>query len=153
MRLALIILLLLALAGVLFATQPLNMDDVAFAIPFTGDPGLQFTGPRLIVVAATFLIGFALGYFATLPGRIGAARRARRAEKRLGEVEATRGAAASAEARAAEARREAAVAREEAAEARASGYDAAETQRLADEVARRTADVQRNPPPPPPPER
>jgi hypothetical protein len=151
MRLALLLLLLLALGGILLATQDLNMQPVEFAIPFTD---LVFTGPRLIVVATTFLVGFALGYLATLPGRLGASRRARRAEKRLDEVEATRGAAATAEARAAEARAEATHARREAASARAASHDAAETQRLADEVARRTADVQRDaPPPPPPPER
>jgi hypothetical protein len=153
MRFALIMLLLLALAGVLLATQPLNMTAVEFALPFTGDPGLQFSGPRLVVVATTFLVGFLLGYFATLPGRVGASRRARRAEKRLGEVEAARGATATAEARAAEARAEASAARRDAAAARGASYDAAETQRLADEVARRTADVQRDAPPPPPPER
>ena len=150
MRVALILLLVLALGAALMATQSLNMEPVEFAIPYVD---LVFTGPRLIVVATAFLLGFALGYLATLPGRLGAARRARRAEKRLSEVDAARGAAASAEARAAEARAEASEARREARAAHTSDLDAAETQRLADEVARRTADVKRDVPPPPPPER
>ncbi|MDX1420929.1 MAG: hypothetical protein R3181_13270 [Rubricoccaceae bacterium] len=162
MRFALVLLLLLALAAALFATQDLNMEPVRFAIPYTD---LFFTGPRLVVVGTTFLLGFALGYLATLPGRIGAARRARRAEKRLEKVDTARGAAISAEAQAAEARAEAAAAHRDAEAAHhdaeaahheaeaardAADLDAAETQRLADEVARRTAGVQRDVPPPPP---
>jgi hypothetical protein len=147
MRLALLLLLLLALAGALLATQPENMEPVAFAIPYTG---LQFSGPKLLVLATTFIAGFLLGYLATLPGRLGAARRARRAEKQLTESGAIRGAAASADARAAEARADAARARTEASAPRAAPHDAVETQRLADEVARRTAEVKRDAPPPPP---
>lgn len=151
MRLALLLLLLFALAGALLATQPQNLEDVAFVLPFTGDPGLQFVAPRLIVVASTLLLGFALGYFVALPGRIGAAHRARKAEKRLGKVEATE---ADVRVEAADARAE--VAKERAEEAREAEHDArarldaVETQRLADEVAQRTADeIARRPDLPP----
>lgn len=147
MRFTFLLLLVVLLGGALFATQDANMEPVGLAIPYTD---LQLTGPLLIVVIGTLFAGYALGYLAALPGRFGAARRARRAEKRLGEAETARGATANAEARAAEARAEAAGAQRDAAAARASSYDAAETQRLADEVARRTAGTQRDVPPPPP---
>lgn len=162
MRLALFLLFVLAVLGALMATQDVNMTPVEFAIPYTD---LQFVGPRLIVLGTTLLAGFALGYFSALPGKIGASRRARQAQRELEKVESQREkvAVAHAETRAdaradlreaeADARRREAEARAREAELRRT-TDAAETQRLADEVARRTAEARRDtPPPPPPPER
>ncbi|HYE95963.1 MAG TPA: hypothetical protein VD962_07105 [Rubricoccaceae bacterium] len=152
MRLALFLLFLFAVLGALMATQDLNMTPVEFAIPYTD---LQFVGPRLIVLGSTLLLGFALGYFSALPGKIGAAARARRAQRELEKVEAQRERVAvgrtesRAEARA-DLRAAEADARRHEADARAREADARETQRLADEVARRTAETRRDVPPPPP---
>ncbi len=149
MRFALILSLLIALVAVVFATS--NPGEMRLAIPFT-DSQLVSTTP--VVLISTLLLGVLIGVLASVPGRIGAGMRARKAEKRLAEIDAAQGTAVRAEAKAAEARAEAATARREAvdpearAAAMAAEQDAAETQRLADEVARRTEAIRRDTPPP-----
>ena len=128
MRFALVLFVLLAIFVALMATLPLNREDVDFLIPYTS---LQFSGPRILVLASTLGIGFLLGYLSALPGRIGAARRAKRAEKQLAQVAPATPAAATGV---------------PAAPVAATGT-ATDTQSLADEVARRTAAVQRDTPP------
>lgn len=129
MRFALILFVLLAIVVALMATLPLNREDVSFLIPYTS---LQFSGPRILVLASTLGIGFLLGYLSALPGRIGASRRARKAEQQLAKVapassDVTTGVPAS--------------------RVQSSTGTASDTQSLADEVARRTAAVQRDTPP------
>ena len=134
MRLLLLILVALAVVGVLLATQDANFVPVTLAIPFLG---IHLKGALFWMLVGWFGIGLVVGYLGTLPGRIGASMRARRAEKQLAQTEASAAqtvtsahkdaAAASAYARSADAR------------AGAAAQDAAETQRLADEVARRTS--------------
>ena len=134
MRFALVLFLLFAVVGVLLATRPENLqNDVALALPFTD---AVWTGPVLWMLAGWFGAGLLAGYLVALPGRVAAARRARRAEKDLETTQAER--------------------------SKAVGHlnetvpppprpgapaEADEMQRLADEVARRTETVQRNPPP------
>ena len=140
MRFALILSLVISLAAVVFALQ--NPGEMRINIPFSES---QLVSTKPVVLISTLLIGVLIGWLASLPGRIGAGLRARKAEKRLAEFESARGATVQAQTQAAEARAEAAEAHRE---ARAAELDAAETQRLADEVARRTADTQRDVPPP-----
>lgn len=148
MRFALILSLLFALAAVVFATY--NAGPMEVIIPFTGK---QITSTQPVVLISTLLMGVLIGVLASLPGRVGAGLRARKAEKRVAELEAAKSTAVRAEAKAAETRADAAEARRTAVtpEARAAAaeaeHDAAETQRLADEVARRTAEIQRDTPP------
>ncbi|MCH7638935.1 MAG: DUF1049 domain-containing protein, partial [Bacteroidetes bacterium] len=82
MRLVLIVSLIIALAAVVFAMQ--NPGEMKLNIPFT-DSQLVSTQP--VVLISTLLIGLVIGLLASLPGRIGAGLRARRAEKRLDEIE------------------------------------------------------------------
>ena len=128
MRFALFLFVLLAIFVALMATLPLNRDDVEFLIPYTS---LQFAGPRILVLASSLGIGFLLGYLSGLPGRIGAARRAKKAEQQLAQVAPATPVAATGV---------------RASPPVATGT-ASDTQSLADEVARRTAAVQRDTPP------
>ena len=133
MRLALLLLFVCAVVAVLLLTQTENMTEtVSLALPFTE---ARWTGSVLAMLGGFFGSGLLLGYLLGLPGRIGAASRARKAEKELAKT----GTVATA------ARVEAAEAR---ADARAASTEADEMQRLADEVARRTTSVQRDAPPP-----
>ena len=132
MRLALISLFLVAVLGVLLATQPANLqNEVRLALPFVQ---ADWTGSVLWMIAGWFGAGLGLGYLIGLPGRIAAARRARQLDKQLSVTAVER---------------EKAVSHlNEAAPTRPRGTtEADEMQRLADEVARRTETVQRNPPP------
>ena len=81
-----------------------------------------------------------IGLLASLPGRIGAGLRARRAEKQLEEFEKGGAPIAPARMEASEPHTEALPT--------TSSADASETQRLADEVAKRTAEAQQSRPPP-----
>lgn len=124
MRLALFVLFLVAVVTVFLLTQPENLNnDVALALPFTT---ARWTGSVLAMLGGFFGAGLVLGYLMALPGRIGAASRARRAEKELAQAQT---AGTTARVQAAEAR----------ADARAAATEADEMQRLADEVARRTS--------------
>ena len=131
MRLALVLLFFLVVLGVLLATQDANLtNEVRLALPFVD---ADWTGPVLWMIAGWFGAGLLLGYLVALPGRVGAARRARKVEK---ELAVATPAAAPAATRAP-------------ATAAPSTTEADEMQRLADEVARRTETVQRDAPPPP----
>lgn len=135
MRLALVVLFLVAVLGILLATQPANLEtEVRLALPFIQ---ADWTGPLLWMVAGWFGVGFGLGYLVALPGRLGASMRARKVEKELTKTSVER---------------EKAVghlnAPTPAAAARAT-TEADEMQRLADEVARRTESATRPTPPPP----
>ena len=138
------LLFLLVIAGFVFlllATQDTNTSEyVDLNLPFTGT---TISSPVIGWIAGSLGVGFLLGYLAALPGRFGAAARARRAEKQLASVETATASTVTA------ARTDAALARADArdarADARGGSADALETQRLADEVARRTA--QRDVPP------
>ena len=135
MRLVLFVSLIIALAAVVFAMQnpgPMNLN-----IPFTGS---QLVSTQPVVLISTLLIGLVIGLLASLPGRIGAGLRARRAEKRLEEIEKGGAPATPAKMEASEPHMEAA--------STTSLEDASETQRLADEVARRTGEAQQSGPPP-----
>ena len=135
MRLVLFVSLIIALAAVVFAMQnpgPMNLN-----IPFTGS---QLVSTQPVVLISTLLIGLVIGLLASLPGRIAAGLRARRAEKRLEEIGKGGASAAPAKMEASEPHMEAA--------STTSSEDASETQRLADEVARRTAEAQQSGPPP-----
>jgi F0F1-type ATP synthase membrane subunit b/b' len=132
MRFGLVLLLVFALVAVFLATQPENLDNtVALALPFTN---VVWTGPVLWMLGGFFASGLLIGYLVALPGRIGAARRARRVEKERAQVE-TQKAQAVGHLNEAEPVRPGAP------------TEADEMQRLADEVARRTETVQRDVPP------
>lgn len=128
MRLALFFLLLIAVLGILLATQDANLDNwVTLQLPFAD---LNVSSPLLGWIGGSLGVGFLLGYLVALPGRIGASRRARKVEKQLAAADAptpTRTPTATA----------------------STSTEADEMQRLADEVARRTETVQRDAPPPP----
>ena len=132
MRFALLLLLVFAVVGILLATRPENLqNDVDLALPFTQ---AVWTGPVLWMLAGWFGAGLLSGYLIALPGRIGAARRARRVEKELGQTRVVK---------------EKAVGHlNEPAPPppRPAATEADEMQRLADEVARRTETVKRDPP-------
>lgn len=131
MRLALFLLLVVAVLGILLATQDANLDTwVPLQLPFSD---VDVSSPILGWIGGSLGVGFLLGYLVALPGRIGAARRARKVEKQLAQTEPTavRPAPASPA-------------------VPASSTEADEMQRLADEVARRTETVKRDAPPPPP---
>ena len=130
MRTIFFLLLLVAIAGILLATQDANLDNwVALQLPFSD---VDVSSPLLGWIGGSLGVGFVLGYLVGLPGRIGASRRARKVEKQLAQVE-------PATVRDAHAGRP----------APATSTEADEMQRLADEVARRTETVQRDAPPPP----
>ena len=135
MRLILIVSLIIALAAVVFAMQkpgPMNIN-----IPFTGS---QLVSTQPVILISTLLIGLVIGLLASLPGRIGAGLRARRAEKRLEELGNGGSPAAPTKLEAHEPLVETSSI--------SSSDDAYETQRLADEVAKRTAEAQQTGPPP-----
>ena len=133
MRFALILVLLFALVGVLLATQPENLtNEVALSLPFVS---AAWTGPVLWMLAGFFGAGLLLGYLVALPGRIGAARRARRVEKERAQTETARATAVG-------------HLNEADPSPRTSPTEADEMQRLADEVARRTETVKGGSPPP-----
>ena len=136
MRLALALLFFVLVLGILLATQDANLaNEVRIALPFTD---ADWTGPVLWMIGGWFGAGLLLGYLAGLPGRVGAARRARQAEKKLGHTSAEKE-------RAIQHLNEPAPRRP----ATATPTEADEMQRLADEVARRTETVKRDGPPPP----
>ncbi|MDT7857619.1 LapA family protein [Rubrivirga sp. S365] len=132
MRFALALLLVFAVLGILLATRPENLqNDVALALPFTS---ITWVGPVLWMLAGWFGAGILVGYLIALPGRIGASRRARRVEKELGQTQVVK---------------EKAVGHlntPEPAPRPGAPTEADEMQRLADEVARRTETVKRDPP-------
>ncbi|MEM6289280.1 MAG: LapA family protein, partial [Bacteroidota bacterium] len=81
MRLALFFLLIIAVFGILLATQDANVDTwVALQLPFVD---VNLTSPLLGWIGGSLGVGFVLGYLVALPGRIGAARKARKIEKQL----------------------------------------------------------------------
>ena len=137
MRFLLVVLFFVVVIGVLLATQDANLtNEVRLALPFVD---ADWTGPVLWMVGGWFGAGLLLGYLAALPGRVGAARRARKIEKELDKTAVERERAVghlNEPAPAPPPRRPAAT-------------EADEMQRLADEVARRTETVQRENPPPP----
>ena len=150
MRLALLFLLLAAVLFVLLATQDANYANwIPLELPFTDQ---SISSPLLGWIGGSFGIGLLLGYLAAVPGRFGAASRAKKAEKQLAEVEAARAEAAAARAEAATARHPVAPPVAPAAPvvqtapARPAVSEADEMQRLADEVARRTDAVKRDDP-------
>lgn len=134
MRFALFLFLAFAVVGILLATRPENLqNDVDLALPFTQ---AIWTGPVLWMLAGWFGAGLIGGYLIALPGRVGAARRARRIEKELGQTQIQKDRAVTHlnEPAPPSTRRPGAPA------------EADEMQRLADEVARRTETVKRDPP-------
>lgn len=131
MRLALLFLFLAAVLFVLLATQDANYSNwIPLELPFTDQ---SVSSPLIGWIGGSFGIGLLLGYLAAVPGRLGAASRAKKAQKELAKVEAARSEAAAARAEAAATRSTAA----------ASSSEAAEMQRLADEVAASTKDIPR----------
>ena len=135
MRFAFVLLLLLAVLGILLATQDANLtNEVRIALPFTD---ADWTGPVLWMIGGWFGAGLLLGYLVALPGRVSASMRARKVEKQLGQTSAEKASAVHHLNEAAPPR-----------PATAGPTEADEMQRLADEVARRTETVQRTPPPP-----
>ena len=135
MRIALLFLFLAAIVFVLLATQDANYTNwIPLELPFTNQ---TLSSPLIGWIGGSFGIGLLLGYLAALPGRFGAASRAKKAQKELAKVEASRSEAAAARAEAVSSRSTPPA---------APGSDAAEMQRLADEVAARTATVKRDNP-------
>ncbi len=125
MRTALLFLILAAVVFVLLATQDANYTNwIPLELPFSDS---TISSPLIGWIGGSFGIGLLLGYLAALPGRFGASRRAKQAQKELSKVEASRSGAASALSAAASSR-----------SASSADTDAAEMQRLADEVAQRT---------------
>ena len=136
MRLALFLLLIIAIFGILLATQDANVDNwVALQLPFMD---VNVTSPLLGWIGGSLGVGFLLGYLVALPGRIGAARKARKIEKELARTDADRSKAIGH-------LNEPAPTRPRT----AAPTEADEMQRLADEVARRTETTVRDAPPPP----
>ncbi|HLA62870.1 MAG TPA: LapA family protein [Rhodothermales bacterium] len=139
MRFGLVLLLLLLVAAGMLAlaaraTDPIAVDPLGQVTLVGG--GYRLTAPFGVLLTGAAALGLILGLIVAAPGQFSANRRVRQAEKRLGEVESSRS--------------EAAAARAQAATERVTGSgDAAETQRLADEVARRTAATTGQPPPRP----
>jgi uncharacterized membrane protein YciS (DUF1049 family) len=134
MRFALVILLLLAVAAGMFAlaaraTDPVEIDALGRVALRMG--GFRLTTALGVLLTGAAAIGLVIGMLVMAPSQFAAGRRAKHAQKRLTEVEASRSEAAAARAQAS---------------AELSGRPADETARLADEVSRRT-----EPGPPPPP--
>ncbi|MEO0558014.1 MAG: lipopolysaccharide assembly protein LapA domain-containing protein [Bacteroidota bacterium] len=126
MRLALVVVFLAAVVFILLATQEANTATwIPLDLPFSNQ---TISSPLIGWIGGSFGIGLLLGYLAALPGRFGAARTAKKAQKELAKVEASRSEAASARAAAASSRTGAPT----------SSSDAAEMQQLADKVAART---------------
>lgn len=135
MRLALFFLLVVAVLGILLATQDANVDAwVPLELPFVD---FSVSSPLIGWIGGSLGVGFVLGYLVALPGRIGASRRAKRIERELNQTSAERSKAVGHLNEAAPIR-----------PATAPPTEADEMQRLADEVARRTETVQRGAPPP-----
>jgi uncharacterized membrane protein YciS (DUF1049 family) len=138
MRFALVLLLLLAVAAGMFAlagraTDPVEVDTLGRVTMVVG--GYRLTTAFGVVLAVATALGLVLGMLVMAPAQFAAGRRAKQAQKRLDEVEAARSEAAAARSMAAAERTP-----------HAAG-GASETQRLADEVARRTQST--GPPPRP----
>ena len=131
MRFALVLIVLVALGGILFATQPINLEEIEFAIPFIGT---SIIGIKLWTVLGAWILGLALGYLAAVPGAFSAKRRAKKAEKQLAAVGAKAGEVAGDAATAADL----ATSAPAKAAATEAATDAAEIQRLADQVAKST---------------
>lgn len=144
MRFAIILIVLVGLGGILFATQPTNVEQIEFIVPFVGT---KILGYKLWTVLGAWVLGLALGYLAAVPGAFSAKRRAAKLEKQVAAV-GTKATAVGAKAGevAADARAAAASAVSPTSRAKANeaAEDASETQRLADEVARRTATIKRD---------
>jgi uncharacterized membrane protein YciS (DUF1049 family) len=126
MRFALVILLLLAVGAAMLAlaaraTDPIEIDALGRVALTLG--GFRLTTAFGVLFMSAVAIGVLLGMLAMAPSQLAAGRRAKQAQKKLTQVEASRSEAAEARARAA---------------AEASSDSAAETARLADEVSRRT---------------
>lgn len=126
MRFALVILLLLAVAAAMLAlaaraTDPVDVDALGRVALTMG--GFRLTTAFGVLMMSAVAIGVLLGMLAMAPAHLAAGRRAKQAQRKLTEVEASRTEAAEARAQAA---------------AEASSSSAAETARLADEVSRRT---------------
>ena len=144
MRFAIVLIVLVALGSVLFATQPTNLEEIEFVVPFINT---SIIGYKLWTVLGAWVLGLLLGYLAAVPGAFSAKRRARKLEKQVAAVQSQAGAVASkASETASDARGAAASAVTPAGRALSAeaAEDATETQRLADEVARRTANIQRD---------
>lgn len=137
MRFAFILIVLVGLGGILFATQPTNLEDIEFIVPFVGT---KIIGYKLWTVLGAWVLGLFLGYLAAVPGAFSAKRRAAKLEKQVAAVGAKAGETASG----ARATAASAVTPTTRAKAQETAEDASETQRLADEVARRTAGIQRD---------
>lgn len=132
MRISLIVLFLMAVVIVVLAFQ--DTASTSISLPIVSTP---ISGSLPVVLIGTLLLGFAFGVLAMLPSRIGAGLRARKARKKLEEM----GVAAPT-----------AMPKAETTPTEASpspnSSEADEMQRLADEVAKRTAETQQGGPPP-----
>lgn len=126
MRFLLFVLFIFAVLVALFATQPANLEAALLQIPYVS---LAITGPLLWMVTGFFAAGLALGYFAALPGRIGASRRARKAEKKLSTDSAGTSVPADAPPTSTAPAHSATT---------STGGDVSDTQSIADDVAQRT---------------
>ncbi|MEL6615195.1 MAG: hypothetical protein AAFQ43_05630 [Bacteroidota bacterium] len=137
MRIIFALIVLVGLGAILFATIPENRAfDLEFVVPFIDT---TLTGSRLWTVLGAWLLGLVMGYLAAFPGTFSAKRRAKKLEKQVAAVGEKAGqTAADAQATVAAASPAAPT------KGAASAEDAAETQRLADEVARRTATIKRD---------
>jgi hypothetical protein len=131
MRFALILIVVVALGGVLFATQPTNLEEIEFAIPFIGT---SIIGVKLWTVLGAWVLGLFLGYLAAVPGAFTAKRRAKKAEKQLAAV----GAKAADVTGQASAAADLATNPSAKAAATDAAADGAEIQRLAEQVAKST---------------
>ncbi|MEM6326738.1 MAG: hypothetical protein AAF791_06415 [Bacteroidota bacterium] len=131
MRFAFVLIVLVALGGILFATQPTNTEEIRFVVPFINT---TIVGYKLWTVLGAWVLGLVLGYLAAVPGSFSAKRRAKKVEKQLAAVQAKAGETVG-EARAAADLATVPAAKEAATEA---ADDAAEIERLASQVARST---------------
>ena len=144
MRFAIILIVLVSLGAVLFATQPTNLEEIEFVIPFVNT---SIIGYKLWTVLGAWVLGLLLGYLAAVPGAFSAKRRAKKLERQVAEVQSQAGAvAAKASETRADARGAAATATTPSNQAMSAeaAEDAAETQRLADQVARMTSGIKRD---------
>ncbi|MFN3597533.1 MAG: hypothetical protein ACK41D_09720 [Rubricoccaceae bacterium] len=117
MRFLLFSVLLLGLVGVLLATQTENFAPAYLYLPFLPT---RIASSLFWFITGSVALGLVVGYLAAVPGQFGAARRARKAERELA------------------ARRSAAGPGPAVQGGVIGNPNADETQRLADEVARRT---------------